>query len=112
MPDSLRRVRDQQVEEVQMIIIVSGRIYVAPDRRAEFIERSLAAVHAARKTDGCADFVVAADPVESDRVNVYEEWQSDEALLTFRGDGPGEDLSNLIRRADVKRYLVSRTGPA
>jgi quinol monooxygenase YgiN len=94
------------------MIIVSGRIYVAPGKRAEFIERSLAAVHAARKTDGCADFVVAADPVEDDRVNVYEEWRNETALLTFRGDGPGEDLSNLIRRADVKRYLVSRTDAA
>ena len=110
MPDSLGRVR-YQLEELQMII-VSGRIYVAPGKRAEFIERSLAAVRAARKTDGCADFVVAADPVENDRVNVYEEWQNEKALLTFRGDGPGDDLSNLVRRADVKRYAVSRTDPA
>jgi hypothetical protein len=33
---------------------------------------------------------VAADPIEPDRVNIYEEWESEEALLTFRGAGPDE----------------------
>jgi hypothetical protein len=100
-----------QAEAIRMII-VSGRIYVVPHKRSEFIERSLTDVQAARKTEGCTDFVVAADPVEADRVNVYEEWQNEETLQAFRGDGPGEDLSILIRRADVKRYAVVKSGPA
>jgi uncharacterized protein YndB with AHSA1/START domain len=32
------------------------------------------AVVEARRAAGCRDFVVAADPIEPDRVNVYEEW--------------------------------------
>jgi hypothetical protein len=56
--------------------------------------------------------VVAADPIESDRVNVYEEWESEEALLTFRGDRPDQDLSSSIVRADVARHVVSSSGPA
>jgi quinol monooxygenase YgiN len=54
----------------------------------EFLSASLEAVTLARRTRGCRDFVVAADPIEPDRVNVYEEWESEEALLAARGDRP------------------------
>jgi quinol monooxygenase YgiN len=73
---------------------------------------SLAAVAQARGALGCRDFVVAADPIEPDRVNVYEEWESEEALLTFRGDEPEQDVSASIVRADVSRHVVSSSGPA
>ena len=93
------------------MIIVSGRIYVRPGARREFLKSSLEAVAQARQSRGCRDFVVAADPIDPDRVNVYEEWESEEALLTFRGGGPGEDLTSSIVRADVFRHLVASSGP-
>jgi plasmid stabilization system protein ParE len=55
---------------------------------------------------------VYSDPVELDRVNVYEEWESEDTLLRFRGDGPGEDLSSNIVRAKVARHIVASSGPA
>ena len=55
------------------MIIVSGRIYVSPGQREGFLASSRAAVTDARRAPGCRDFVVAADPIEPDRVNVYEE---------------------------------------
>jgi hypothetical protein len=73
---------------------------------------SVAAVAQARGSPGCRDFVVAADPIEPDRVNVYEEWEAEEALLAFRGNGPDQDLSSSIVRADVSRHEVSSSGPA
>ena len=94
------------------MIIVSGRIYVRPGARQAFVAASLAAVAQARETPGCRDFVVAADPLEPDRVNVYEEWESEEALVTFRGAGPPHDVSASIVRADVSRHVVSASGPA
>ena len=93
------------------MIIVSGKIYVRPGARHEFLAPSLEAVVQARRSRGCRDFVVSADPIEPDRVNVYEEWESEEALLTFRGDGPGEDLSSSIVRTDVARHVVASSGP-
>jgi len=93
------------------MIIVSGRIYVRPGARPEFLSSSLDAVAQARQSRGCRDFVVAADPIEPDRVNVYEEWESEQALLTFRGGGPGEDLTSRIVRADVSRHVVVSSGP-
>ena len=94
------------------MIIVSGRMYVHPGARQALLTSALEAVAQARGAHGCCDFVVAADPIESDRVNVYEEWESEEALLTFRGDGPDQDLSSSIVRADVARHVVSSSGPA
>ena len=93
------------------MIIVSGKIYVRSGARHKFLAASLEAVGQARRSRGCRDFVVSADPIEPDRVNVYEEWGSEEALLTFRGDGPGEDLSSSIVRADVARHVVASSGP-
>jgi len=89
------------------MIIVSGRIYVRPGTREEFLMRSEEAVVQARRSSGCRDFVVAADPIEPDRVNVYEEWESEQSLAAFRGDGPGDDLSSRIVTANVAKHIVS-----
>ncbi len=94
------------------MIIVSGRIYVTPGRRDAFVAGSLEAVVAARRAPGCVDFVVAADPIEPERVNVYEHWESEAELETFRGDGADEDLTSDIVSADVSRHHVSSSGPA
>jgi quinol monooxygenase YgiN len=94
------------------MIIVSGRIYVRPGRRDAFLAASLEAVQTARRSSGCLDFVVAADPVEPDRVNVYEHWESEAQLEAFRGEGPGPDLMSDIVSADVSRHQISSSGPA
>jgi quinol monooxygenase YgiN len=94
------------------MIIVAGRIYVRPDRRAAFLAASLRAVAAARRSPGCLDLVVAADPIEPDRVNVCEQWETDAELERFRGEGPGPELTSDILRADVSRHQVASSGPA
>lgn len=93
-------------------MIVSGKIYLHVGKRDEFLASSLAAVKAARKALGCRDFVVAADPLEPERVNIYEEWDSEADLLVFRGDGPDQSLSSLIADAAVYRHEISSSEPA
>ncbi|HEY4396695.1 MAG TPA: antibiotic biosynthesis monooxygenase family protein [Acidimicrobiia bacterium] len=94
------------------MVIVSGTISVRPGQREAFVSASLPAVAAARRAPGCLDFVVAADPIEPDRVNVYERWESEDQLEAFRGDGPGNELTSDIVKADVSRHHVSSSGPA
>lgn len=94
------------------MIIVSGRIFITAGQRDTFLARSRDAIVAARQADGCLDFVVAADPIEPDRVNVYEAWESEAQLTTFRGAGPGSDLSALIVRSTVARHRVASSGAA
>lgn len=90
-----------------MMLIVSGRLYIAAGRREEFLASSTEAMTQARRTTGCQDFIVAADPIDANRVNIYEEWESEEALSKFRGEGPGEDLSSMIVRAEISRHLIN-----
>lgn len=94
------------------MIIVSGHIVVRHGRRDDFLASSTPAVVLARKSRGCLDFIVAPDPIEPDRVNVYEAWASEADLLAFRGEGPGADLMSLIESAKVQRYQIASSGPA
>lgn len=93
------------------MIIVAGRIYVRPGSRPEFLSRSADAMKQARETPGCVDFVVAADPLDPDRVNIFEKWMDKEALDAFRDGGPDDDLSALIVRAEVEELSVATRGP-
>ncbi|RPI41300.1 MAG: antibiotic biosynthesis monooxygenase [Hyphomicrobiaceae bacterium] len=93
------------------MIIVAGRIYVRPERRQNFLAASLESVVQARSTAGCLDFVVAADPIDPGRVNIYEAWDSEAALAAFRGEGPSSDLTSEILRADVQRHRVMSSVP-
>ena len=94
------------------MIIVSGKIYVRSGERESFLASSSEAVMQARKAPGCQDFVVAADPIEPERVNVYEEWDSEEELLAFRNSGTDQSLQSVIVRASVFRHIVSSSGSA
>ena len=94
------------------MIIVSGKIYVDAAQRDTFIARSREPMALARAAPGCLDFVVAADPLEPDRVNVYEQWESEAQLEAFRGSGPDDDLGSMIIRADVARHRIATSGPA
>ena len=89
------------------MILVSGRIHVRADARDRFLALSAEAMAEARRTPGCRDFVVAADPIEPDRVNVFEAWDTKAALDAFRGSGPGEDLSAYIVSAQVSEHIVA-----
>lgn len=89
-----------------MTIIVCGRIYLKRGTREEFVRKSTDAVVAARGTDGCFDFAVSPDPVDEDRVNVFEHWRSREDLDAFRQAGPGDDLVALIESADVTEHVL------
>lgn len=88
------------------MIIVSGKLHIVPGRRDAFVARSVESVIAAREAPGCIDFAVSADPVEPDRVNIYEEWESMDAIEAFRGSRPGDDLFSLIVRAEVAEREV------
>ncbi len=88
------------------VIIVAGHLVVDKDRRDEFLEKSKDAVVAARENSDCFDFNVTADLVTQDRVCIYERWNDQDSLNSFRGNGPGEDLSSLILSAEINEFEV------
>jgi len=54
----------------------------------------------------CLDFALAADLIESDRINVFERWESAAHLASFRGAGPTSEQRSVIRSADVSEYEI------
>ncbi len=93
------------------MIVVAGTLTIAAGRRDEFLGRCRPVVAAARSARGCLDFRQDADLLEPDRVNVYEAWESVDAVEAFRGDGPGADLADAIVDANVHQYEIASDTP-
>ncbi|MFC6080069.1 putative quinol monooxygenase [Sphaerisporangium aureirubrum] len=89
------------------MIIVSGKLYVDAGERGVYLESCRPVVEQARVAAGCLDFALSADPLDPSRINVYERWESDEALEQFRGAGVEAEQAARILDADVMRYRVS-----
>ncbi|MEM1334468.1 MAG: antibiotic biosynthesis monooxygenase family protein [Actinomycetota bacterium] len=91
------------------MIIVSGSLEVDPGARASYLEGCREVIRAARAAEGCLDFHISADPIEMGRVNVFEQWESPEAVEAFRGSGPSDDQQAAILGANVEQHEVART---
>ena len=89
------------------VIIVSGAIYVDQAARDQYLGACREVITTARAAAGCADFHLAADPIEPDRINVYEQWESVEAVEAFRGSGPSFEQTAAIRQARVFQHEVA-----
>ncbi len=86
------------------MIIIAGTLTVAD--RAAYLAVVGSATALARQTPGCLDFAQSADALDPDRINIFERWESDEALAAFRAL-PGDDDVPAILGADVHKYRVA-----
>jgi quinol monooxygenase YgiN len=89
------------------VIIVSGHLSMDAAARPAYLAGCVAVVEAARRTPGCLDFAVCADPLDPGRVVVIERWESVEAVEAFRGSGPDEGQQAAITDAEVAEYEVA-----
>ena len=87
------------------MIIVAGWLRVTD--RDGYLAGCGEVVALARQSPGCLDFSVTADLVEPDRVNVFERWESREAVEAFRGSGPTDEQAAAILSASVVEYDVT-----
>ena len=88
------------------MIIVAGHLELEQDDRDTFVADSVTAVELARATPGCLDFSVSADPLDPTRVNILERWETAEALLAFRGNGPDDGIADRIVEFHLDEYDV------
>ncbi|MBA3279110.1 MAG: antibiotic biosynthesis monooxygenase [Geodermatophilaceae bacterium] len=93
------------------MLIITAKMYVDPARRAEFLAGSAEELRQARAEPGCVDFIVAPDPVEPGRVNLFEQWATAEDFAvrcaTFTPTpSPVEVLSH-----EAIKYEISSSGP-
>ena len=90
-----------------MVIIVAGTLTIKAGWREQFIEKSRESILQARKNEACVDFSVSPDPIDFNRVNIFEKWKSRSALDEFRRSGPESDVFSLVAIFDVNEYEIN-----
>ena len=90
-----------------MPIIVAGKLIIKSGSRDKFIEKSCEAIMQARNNKACIDFSVSSDPIDIDRINIFEKWESNEALNDFRESGPNNGMFELVTSFDINEYEVN-----
>jgi quinol monooxygenase YgiN len=88
------------------MVIVAGHLVVDAEERDAYLAGCVAVVEQARATEGCLDFAISADALDPGRLNVYERWESQEAVEAFRGEGVPEEQGAAIRSASVAEYAA------
>ncbi|MGW5360675.1 putative quinol monooxygenase [Actinopolymorpha pittospori] len=89
------------------MVIVAGHIVVKPDERERYLADRVTVVEQARRAPGCLDFSIAADLIDPGRINIFERWDSQEAVTTFRSGGPSEEQGAAMLAASVSEYDVA-----
>jgi quinol monooxygenase YgiN len=89
------------------MVIVAGHITVNPSQRESYLAGCVSIVKQARRAPGCLDFSIAADLLAPDRINIFERWESREAVEAFRGGGPDDEQSAAMLTASVTEYDVT-----
>ena len=89
------------------MIIVAGQILIEPEQRDGYLQSCVEVITQARVAPGCLDFALTADVVTAGRINVFERWESAEAVQSFRGDGPSQEQRAEMISASVSEYEVS-----
>ena len=91
------------------MIIVAGWIRVAPHERADYLDGCRSVVEAARRAPGCVDFTITADLLDDGRIDVFEQWESVDAVEAFRGSGPSGDQQAQVLDAQVVQHTVAES---
>ena len=89
-----------------MAVIVAGHLFVDAADRAEYLHGCVEAMELARRSDGCLDFSLTPDPIDPCRINVFEHWDSVDAVEAFRGSGPSVEQATAIRDAVVYQHVI------
>jgi quinol monooxygenase YgiN len=88
------------------VVIVAGHIVVEPSQRDDYLAGCVEVVRQAREAAGCLDFAISADLTDPGRINVFERWDSRDAVEAFRGDGPSDEQGATMVSASVAEYDV------
>jgi quinol monooxygenase YgiN len=89
------------------MVIVAGQISVDPAERERYLAGCADVVEQARRAPGCLDFAITADLIDPGRINVFERWETQAAVNSFRGSGPGEEQTVAMLAASVAEYDVA-----
>ncbi len=89
------------------MIIVAGHVTVDPEQREAHLAGSISIVEKARQADGCLDFAMTADPLDPSRLNLFERWESQEAVKAFRRRAPRNKHRAAMLSVSVAEYDIA-----
>jgi quinol monooxygenase YgiN len=89
------------------MVIVAGHITVDPEQRESYVAGCMSVVEKARRADGCLDFAITADLLDPGRVNLFERWESQAAVETFRRSAPRNKSGAAMLSASVAEYDIA-----
>ena len=89
------------------MIIIAGHTLSESGTRDAAIQAFSNMMERARKHEGCLDLSISADPLDADRINVFELWRDQESLDAWRKVAKGP-RGIKIRKAQVKLYRTER----
>lgn len=97
-------------------IIISAQIDLPAENRAEALSSAKPHIDAALAQDGCIMYDWSADSSNPTRINVFEEWESEEALAHhFANDayaGMRDHIGTFgLTNAVSRKYRVDAEGP-
>lgn len=93
------------------MLIIAGSLRVAPEDRDKYVASLDNLIRSTRPKDGCLDFIMAADPVDPGRVNLFERWESEEHLAAHQATADVPEPVTDILGDDVRKYQIGSVGP-
>lgn len=93
------------------MLIITGHVRVDAAKRDNYVAQHADLVRRAREAPGCLDIAITADPVDPERVNNLERWDSKEHLDAWRKVARGPRLFGQIVAGDVRMYEVAKEEP-
>ena len=89
------------------MLLIAGQVRVAEVDRDAYVTAFCDLVERGRKAAGCLDVVISADPLDPGRVNIFERWQSQEALDAWRAVANAPDPGIEFEADDVQLFTVT-----
>ena len=87
------------------MVIVAGHLIVDPSHREDYLAGCAAVVEQGRRAPGKRTRLLRLrDP---GRINVFERWDSQDAVDAFRGSGPSDEQAAMFLSASVSEYDMS-----
>jgi quinol monooxygenase YgiN len=96
-------------------VILQGAFLFDPEERDRFVEVRIEAMRSSRQEDGCLEYVIAADPLDPERVVLSERWESSDHLQNHlahqRNPTPGVDTGPVPRNVEITVFEVASSRP-
>ena len=96
-------------------VIVQGTFSVDPSERDRFVETSMDAMRSSRQEEGCLEYVMAADPLDPERVVLSERWESmdhlQQHLAQQKNGARSVDARPVPRSVEITLFEVATSRP-